>query len=91
MQIKHLLRNIPLKVKTPELRTLHPPPTTAASHRLLGQALFRTTFNVRTNQALKDKHPEVWRSSKVRQCLSLMVKTMTINNLNNSNLTTMYL
>lgn len=91
MQIKHLLRNILLKDKTLELRTLHPPPTTAASRRPLGQALSRNTFNVRTNQALKDKHPEVWRNNKVRQCLSLMVKPMTITNLNNSSLTTMYL
>jgi hypothetical protein len=91
LQIKHLLRNILLKDKTPELRTSHPHPTTAASHRPLGQALSRNTFNVRTNQALKDKHPEVWRNNKVRHCLSLMVKPMTINNLNNSSLTTMYL
>ena len=90
MQIKHLLRNI-LKDKTPELRTSPPPPTTAAFHLLLGQAHSRNTFNVRTNQALKDKHPEVWRNNKVRHCLSLMVKPMTINNLNNSSLTTMYL
>ena len=91
MQIKHLLRNILLKDKTPELRTLPPPPTTAAFHPLLGQAHFRNTSNVRTNQALKDKQPEVWRNNKVRQCLSPMVKPMTINNINNSSLTTMYL
>lgn len=91
MQIKHLLRNILLKDKTLELRISLLPPTTAVSHRLLVQAHFRNTFNVRTKQALKDKHPEVWRNNKVRQCLSLMVKPMTINNLNNSSLTPMYL
>lgn len=91
MQIKHLLRNILPKVKTLELRTSPPPPTTAAFHRPLGQARSRNTFNVRINQALKDKHPEVWRNNKVRQCLSLMVKPMTINNLSNSSLTTMFL
>ena len=91
MQIKHLLRNILRKDKTLELRTSHLPPITAAFRPLLGQVHSRNTFNVRTNQALKDKHPEVWRNNKVRQCLSLMVKPMTINNLNNSSLTPMYL
>lgn len=91
MQIKHLLRNILHKVQIRELRISPLPPTTAVSLRLLDQAHSRNTFNVRTNQALKDKHPEVWRNNKVRQCLSLMVKPMTISNLNNSSLTPMYL
>lgn len=91
MQIKHLLRNILRKDKTLELQTSLPPPIIALFHRLLGQGLSRNISNVRTNQALKDKHPEVWRNNKVRQCLSRMVNPMTINNLNNSSLTTMYL
>lgn len=90
MQIKHLLRNILHKDKTLELQISLLLPITAVFPRLLGQGLSRNTFNVRTNQALKDKHPEVWRNNKVRQCLSQMVKTMTINN-NSSSLTPMYL
>jgi hypothetical protein len=91
LQIKHLLRNILHKDKTLELQTSLPLPITAVSHLLLGQGLSRITFNVRTNQALKDKHPAVWRNNKVRQCLSQMVKPMTITNLTNSSLTPMYL
>ena len=91
MQIKHLLRNILRKDKTLELQTSLPPPITAAFHRLLGQGLSRNIFNVRTNQALKDKHPEVWRNNKVRQCLSQMVNQMIIINNSNSSLTRMFL
>jgi hypothetical protein len=91
LQIKHLLRNILHKDKILELQTSLLPPITAVFHRLLGQGLSRSTFNVRTNQALKDKHPEVWRNNKVRQCLSQMVKPMIIINPTNSSLTPMYL
>jgi hypothetical protein len=91
LQIKHLLRTILLKDKTLGPQTSLPPPTTAASPPLLAQAPSRTTSNVRTNQALKDKHPEVWRNSKVRQCLFQMVNQMTIKHRSTSSLTRMYL
>jgi hypothetical protein len=90
-QNNRLLRNILRDKILEERRTSRPRPTTASTPRRRVQGRSPSTFNVTISQALKAKHPAVWRNNRVRQCLSLMVNQMTINNNSNLSLTRMYL